>query len=328
MIAGHEVQRSTGPEARPGVDEEKHARFVDAAERYGAHIRADQDLAKDKRDEFQVLMTVLSPDMQRARYALDAAYPGLNWRDPRSVRAVPSDVLRGADVDVPTLEQAVRLQETAARAQADADAKRATLAPTAALLQGAKALQKTPLRLPAEPPARVTVDDVRAQISTVRAEADGLAAIRCTRAEADDVLAAWARNAEAEGLRTLRAAVAGVGVYGTFDDSCLHVTVPAATQTANLGPILAALLGADRLAALLGKIADDEIPEGLPRAERAQRLKELAADLDRLELAEEALICASETTGAPILRRVDARPEVVFAKVARAESKPKKGTAS
>jgi len=74
-----------------------------------------------------------------------------------------------------------------------------------------------------------------------------------------------------------------------------------------LGPLFAALLGADVVrAALLAGI--EAIPVGLDAQDRADKLVTLGVELDRLERDEEALC---ESGG--IDRRPDARPEIVLA---------------
>jgi hypothetical protein len=80
---------------------------------------------------------------------------------------------------------------------------------------------------------------------------------------------------------------------------------------ADLGPMLVAMLGADKITSVL--LADiGAVPEGLPRADRLARLAAIAAELDTLEAEEEALIVASEATAAPVPRRPDARPSIVL----------------
>lgn len=60
-------------------------------------------------------------------------------------------------------------------------------------------------------------------------------------------------------------------------------------------------------------IAASDYPEGLPTAERPAALARVAAELDRLELHEEALICRADAAGMAIPRRDDVRPEIVLA---------------
>ena len=84
-----------------------------------------------------------------------------------------------------------------------------------------------------------------------------------------------------------------------------------AKVSADLGPLLVSLLGPASIeAALLRDI--ESIPEGLAPAEKAARLAEIEAELDRLEREEEALIEASAESGEPIPRRADANPAIVL----------------
>ena len=79
----------------------------------------------------------------------------------------------------------------------------------------------------------------------------------------------------------------------------------------DLAPLLAVLLGADKLAAALGSFADD-LPPSTDRAARAARLAQVAAELDALEDAEEVEIMRLEALGLSPGRRGDARPSIVL----------------
>jgi len=82
-----------------------------------------------------------------------------------------------------------------------------------------------------------------------------------------------------------------------------------------LAVTLVGVLGAAPVAdALLRQIGT--VPKGLDAAARTARLAEIGAELDRLEIAEERLVEASEAAGAPIQRRDDCRPEVVLGVIA------------
>jgi hypothetical protein len=54
------------------------------------------------------------------------------------------------------------------------------------------------------------------------------------------------------------------------------------------------------------------VPESLGGAERIARLDAIATELDTLEREEEALIEAAENEGHEVMRRPDARPEIVI----------------
>lgn len=79
----------------------------------------------------------------------------------------------------------------------------------------------------------------------------------------------------------------------------------------DLGPLLAALLGPDKLAAALMPFAG-ALPPSTDRAARAARLAEIATELDALEDAEEVEVCRLEALGLWPVRRGDARPSIVL----------------
>ncbi|MDP9919817.1 hypothetical protein J2W24_005497 [Variovorax boronicumulans] len=81
-----------------------------------------------------------------------------------------------------------------------------------------------------------------------------------------------------------------------------------ALETWDYGPLALTLLGADTLRASLLRTVD-AAPEG---ANREARLKQLGVELDKVEREEERLICQLEQLGQPVLRRRDARPEIVL----------------
>lgn len=95
------------------------------------------------------------------------------------------------------------------------------------------------------------------------------------------------------------------------EDGAAHALV--LRDPRDLGPTLAALLGVDVVAQFLMRAADGCMRFGPPAAEKAARLAEIAAELELDEIEEESLIEASESTDAPILRRADARLEIVLA---------------
>lgn len=81
----------------------------------------------------------------------------------------------------------------------------------------------------------------------------------------------------------------------------------------NLGVDLTMALGPDAMKqALLRQI--DSIPVGMPTEDRDGRLAVLATDIYVLEMEEEKIISQAEERGEFIMRRVDARPELVLAR--------------
>jgi hypothetical protein len=118
-------------------------------------------------------------------------------------------------------------------------------------------------------------------------------------------VAGWYANFERRSRLHLRQLAAG------------HMSVPLLRgdvyyDEVNLAEVLAGVVGPERIEAALLRHIDAEVPPGLDSAARSQRLFEIAAELDALEAEEEALIEASERTGAPLERRPDARPDVVL----------------
>ena len=79
----------------------------------------------------------------------------------------------------------------------------------------------------------------------------------------------------------------------------------------DLGPLLAALLGPDKLAASLVRYAD-ALPASTDRTARAQRLAKIAAELDEIEDQEEIEIMRLESLGLSPGRRGDADPAIVL----------------
>lgn len=82
-----------------------------------------------------------------------------------------------------------------------------------------------------------------------------------------------------------------------------------ALETWDYGPLALTLLGADALRASLLRTVD-AVPEG---ANREARLQQLGAELDKVEREEERTVCQLEQLRQPVLRRRDARPEIVLA---------------
>lgn len=63
-------------------------------------------------------------------------------------------------------------------------------------------------------------------------------------------------------------------------------------------------------AALLARAIAEHPGEGTSASERAAKLRKIDADIEAVELAEEALIRESEAAGITVYRRADARPEI------------------
>jgi hypothetical protein len=85
---------------------------------------------------------------------------------------------------------------------------------------------------------------------------------------------------------------------------------------ATLGPVLAMLLGADALKERL-VVQLDAVPACPDTADRLARLEAIGEELDSLEQEEESAVCEAELSGEIILRRGDARPDIVLGPVER-----------
>lgn len=79
----------------------------------------------------------------------------------------------------------------------------------------------------------------------------------------------------------------------------------------DVGPLLALLLGPDRVAELLQPVLDT-LPAGMSAEARRNALAELDATITRLGHAEEDIVESLEAQGVAVTRRSDADPAVVF----------------
>lgn len=119
----------------------------------------------------------------------------------------------------------------------------------------------------------------------------------------------WAEQAR-DGLRQ---ELREVSVWRRSLNMEVHVSdaSPTIPASARLGPLLALMLGADTLKErILAQL--DAVPECPDTPERLARIEEIGRELDDLESEEERLICEAEERGEVILRRGDARPEIVL----------------
>ena len=91
----------------------------------------------------------------------------------------------------------------------------------------------------------------------------------------------------------------------------VFVVRPRPDGVADLGPMLAALLGPGVLATALNRYAD-ELPPATDHANRTARLADIATELDALGEAEELEICRLEAQSIQADRRADADPRVVL----------------
>lgn len=145
---------------------------------------------------------------------------------------------------------------------------------------------------------------LRARIAALQAEHEALALTGPNAAERADLVASYCQRAGASAHAGLAFAIA------TGDLGPALMLRANQAGVADAGPLFAAILGADALAAALCKyITPDDGPDA---ATRAARMVAIDAELDRLEREEEAAVVRSELAGTPIARRADARPEIVL----------------
>ena len=162
------------------------------------------------------------------------------------------------------------------------------------------------------------VTEIHAELADVRAERDTLASVRCNCEEGRAVVAAWVEGMAAEGAAALRRDLEAVAGTGAFPGGSLKVRPD---YGKDLAPLLVALIGPKAITRALSEHLD-ALPDVPPAAERAALIAELDARADALEREEERLICESEDTPTPIMRRPDCRPEIVLALVPRVAATP------
>jgi hypothetical protein len=153
-----------------------------------------------------------------------------------------------------------------------------------------------------------SVPQIRGQIEKLKAEREPLARVTCNQPEARAAIEAWAAARVADGEARFRRSVERIGRTGQVDGRPFIVEPDRPTD---LAPLLAAVVGGPALAAAL--IAHlESVHDGLDTEGRARRIAEIDRALDAAEREEERLICESESTGTPIRRRADCRPEIVL----------------
>lgn len=158
----------------------------------------------------------------------------------------------------------------------------------------------------------------RHKIAALQAERSELLGLCRNRAMVMAAVDAWLAAAEAQGQAALELAVNRAQAGQAFapchiaGNAAVIEAPGAAPFSVDLGPLLVALIGAKPLRKHLAALVN-ELPEGLGPDAKAQRLHEIGAILDELEAAEEALIVELELAGEDVLRRADARPEIVLA---------------
>lgn len=161
--------------------------------------------------------------------------------------------------------------------------------------------------------AIVKVESLRQQIADKQAERKALQAQTRSPAEVrvhvEKQVARWAEEATRQLRRDLTGAASGNPPE--LLEAFVNAGSPTIPATVTIAPILALMLGADMLKErILAHL--DAVPECPDTPQRLARIEEIGRELDDLESEEERLICEAEERGEFILRRGDARPEIVL----------------
>jgi hypothetical protein len=152
------------------------------------------------------------------------------------------------------------------------------------------------------------IETVRAEIRALQREREDLENVGRSRDEVREYvmrqLKAMEAASAAQCTDTLVRLASGERAKLLHAD--LHV------HSVDVGPLLVAMLGVEKVAAvLLARL--DSIEDGPSRAQRVARIEAINTQLDDLETREERLIEQAEAEGETVLRRADARPEIVLA---------------
>jgi hypothetical protein len=141
---------------------------------------------------------------------------------------------------------------------------------------------------------------------------------RCSREQVRAILDSWLANAEEQGRAALQLAVdramdgqAFAPLYAQ-GNAAVFQSPGAAPFSLDMGPLLISVLGKAAIKKTLSALVD-ELPDGLEPVAKAKRLAAIEAELLRLEIEEEEFIVELEQAGETILRRADARPEIILA---------------
>ena len=132
------------------------------------------------------------------------------------------------------------------------------------------------------------------------------------------ILDSWLANAEEQGRAALQLAVdramdgqAFAPLYAQ-GNAAVFQSPGAAPFSLDMGPLLISVLGKAAIKKTLSALVA-ELPDGLEPVAKAKRLAAIEAELLRLETEEEEIIVELEQAGETILRRADARPEIILA---------------
>lgn len=162
------------------------------------------------------------------------------------------------------------------------------------------------------------LNELRDQIHDLKAERLAILHRQCSREQVKAMLDSWLATSEERGRMALQLAVdramagqAFAPFYAHGNAAVIH-SPGAASFSLDLGPLLISVLGKATVKKSLLALVE-QLPDGLEPAAKAKRLEAIDAELLRLETEEEALIVQLEQAGESILRRPDARPEIILA---------------
>ncbi len=162
------------------------------------------------------------------------------------------------------------------------------------------------------------INQLRVQIAGLKAERLTILRQGRNREEVRGCIDAWLSAAEQQGRDALQIACERALAGQAFTPCHVHGNAAvfeapgAAPLSLDMGPLLLAILGKSAVKKALSGMVD-ALPEGLSPQDKVKRLKTIEDELYSLEVAEEAAIVDAELAGESVLRRPDARPEIILA---------------
>lgn len=149
---------------------------------------------------------------------------------------------------------------------------------------------------------------IRPEITNTVASIAAVERVDANAAEARANAAAYVARSVASGQELTRTA-SRLAAKGDIAEA---FRLPTRFDRVDLGPILALALGQKAFEKIISASIEEFAPDGPDAAARAAKIAELKQQLHALEVEEENLVTASESTRYPVLRRPDADPAVVL----------------
>lgn len=153
------------------------------------------------------------------------------------------------------------------------------------------------------------LDALRQRVADLKADAEALAGSGRAHSETRAALRQRLDVLHSTGARRLQHIVAATAADGRAPGGEFEVLT--GHGAADLGPLLLALFGVPDIMKRLDRYVA-ALPDGPTSAARAERSRELAAQLLDAELGEEREVCRLEALGVPVQRRGDADPRAVL----------------